>query len=205
MNFVEAWPEIQKFLLEAAKAESGDEVDELPAGGGDAAVTELENRLGTATPEEFQFYIRNVSSFHFLAFYQGFELFSYEELGFEKSEEWGDFPEAEDIISVPLVIGQDTSIAFVTDLDDMACPVYCIDEVNDWNPELMASSLADFLYLLSYRESLHQRRFAYLEMREAEDKARTEADYKAMKDNIEALAPDCTGQWNLHEFGIEDV
>lgn len=196
MNLAEAWTDIEQFLLEAAKAESEDALGELSAGGGDAAVAELELRLEREVPEEFKFYVReHPFETDYGRFYQDFELFSHEEIGFEKSEEWGGFSEAGSITSTPIVIGQDASIAFVTDLDNIACPVYRVDEIYNWIPELMASSLADFPYLLSYREMLYQRVAPLKNDDWQEGTANGQKLDIALAEKIEVVAPGCLRAW----------
>lgn len=210
MNFVEAWPEIQMFLLEAANAESGSRDTSLPEGVGEAAVETVEKKLLRAVPEELRFYLRKGPWIgEWISYGWNCELYSHEEIDFEKSKMWGDFPEADGIIAPPLVIGQDGASAFVTDLEDAKCPAYNVDEVDDWVPQLMAHSLADFLYLLSYQEMLLQVSYAKSEAQgwkeDDAERARRRKDYEAMKGKIEALAPSCIAEWNLRQYAVKDV
>lgn len=96
----------------------------------------------------------------------------------------------------------------MTDLGDAKCPVYNVDEVDDWIPQQMACSLADLLYLLSYQEMLLQVSYAKSEAQsrqEDDSKVRSREDYEAMKEKVEALAPSCIAQWKLWQYAVKDV
>lgn len=205
MTFTKAWPETQAFMLEAIKAESW-QTEHTALGSGDVAVVELERSLGKALPEEFEFYIRNhLSENGYREFYQDFRLFNYKAVAFgEELEWWGDLLTVDEVGFTALIIGQATAIAFFIDFDDPACPGYRADDANDHIPELTAFSLADFLYLLSFREMLHRQHHAWRRQNSWQvDKQRSKANFEAMKKKLELIAPDSLEHWYLWEWEQE--
>ncbi len=196
MLFEEACTEIERFLLEVARAEFPETPALRRSDVGEDVVGALEVKLKRSLPTEFKAYMRKGIFGTFLPFYQDFELLRPEELGPESSEYWGDFPEAAGILGTPLVIGTDASVAFVADLDDSACPVFRVDEVYDWIPQKMAHSLADFLYLLSYREMIYGVSLALGEANGWKpDKTGSQAAHEKVNNKIRELAPECLSQW----------
>jgi hypothetical protein len=89
--------------------------------------------------------------FAFTPWYQNFcligknQLFSVSPEGWIGSESWS--PEQKYVL-----IGQDTSDGFIGDYSDEKCPIFLYSEVNDFQPERLADSLYDFVFLLQLRE-----------------------------------------------------
>jgi hypothetical protein len=124
-------------------------------GGGESEIPRIEKEIGHSLPNEFKVYLEYFvpkKDFSLSSFYQGFSLYGKTKLKLENSEAWGYFPKIEGNLMTPFVIGDDSSIAFITDLSQENCPIYRVDERWDWQPQAMTDTFADFLAILFYRE-----------------------------------------------------
>ncbi len=205
MNFHQARPLILKYIIDTENlyGRNLNERDLTFIGQGVSAIIKIEKEIQRKLPDEFRFYLENLAfskNQHFVDFYQGFDLYGYSELGADKSSPWGDFVECQGVIFFPLVIASDTSIAFVADVGHPSCPVYRVDEMYDWKPKLMASSLADFLLILFCREYVFKKDFLRLEQNGWKDKPEEFVeDYEMLRQLIMQLSPNSSRVWDIHE------
>jgi hypothetical protein len=156
MKFAEASLLISQYLFDTQRLYNPDfrESDLTWLGGGTFEEARIAKEVEVELPTEFRIYLDKYAPHKDLyvgSFYQSFELYGFTKLSIDNGEMWGNFSECEDVVSIPFVIGQDTAIAFITDLSQENCPVYYVDEVYDWQPKLMAHTLADFLTILFHR------------------------------------------------------
>ena len=87
----------------------------------------------------------------FTPWYQSFELIGQNNLFKTSSEGWSDIRDSEKIKNL-IVIAQDTSDGFITDISEQNCPVFLYDEVTNFQPQGLANSMYDFIFLLLLRE-----------------------------------------------------
>jgi hypothetical protein len=120
---------------------------EVPDGEFKSSSSDLENQHFSKYVNNFLFH----QDLFFSEWYQGFELIGQSNFLKRSSEGWLDTHDSEEITKL-IIIGQDTSDGFIADISEQNCPVFLYSEINGFEPQKLADSIYDFVFLLLIRE-----------------------------------------------------